>query len=124
MTSPLFKPLQLGAISLSHRVVMAPLTAHLHREGHRDRPAGEDRNRIAARHVWDKQDSRRLQGGNDLSKTRRLFNKGGDQPLLLDENPQGRAPQPDRTGKIARDTQATLKAAKAAIEAAQRTGPR
>src|SRR5215467_573154 len=26
MTSPLFKPLQLGAISLSHRVVMAPLT--------------------------------------------------------------------------------------------------
>jgi len=27
MTSPLFKPLQLGAISLSHRVVMAPLTS-------------------------------------------------------------------------------------------------
>ena len=26
MTSPLFKPLQLGAISLSHRVVIAPLT--------------------------------------------------------------------------------------------------
>src|SRR5262245_66363539 len=26
MTSPLFKPLQLGAISLSHRVVMPPLT--------------------------------------------------------------------------------------------------
>jgi|SRR5215469_6034386 len=26
MTSPLFKQLQLGAISLSHRVVMAPLT--------------------------------------------------------------------------------------------------
>ena len=68
-------------------------------KGHRDRPAGEDRHRIAARHVGDKQDSRRLQGGNHVSKTRRLFNKGGDQPLLLDENPEGHAPQPDRTGQ-------------------------
>src|SRR5215472_7667478 len=34
MTSPLFKPLQLGAISLSHRIVMPPLTRM--RAGHAD----------------------------------------------------------------------------------------
>jgi hypothetical protein len=54
----------------------------------------------------------------ETSKTRGLFNKGGDQPLLLDENPVAIV----RT-KIARETQATLNSAKAAIEAAQRTGP-
>jgi hypothetical protein len=96
--------------------------AHLHRKGHRDRPAGEDRHSIASRHVWDKQDSQRLQGGNNTSKARRFLNEGGNQPLLLNNDPEAKLLNLIGKGKIARETQATLKAAKAAIEAAQAQG--
>src|SRR5262249_53093522 len=70
--------------------------AHLHRKGHRDSPAGEDRHSIASRHVWHKQGSQRLHGGNDISKARRFFNKGGNQPLLLNNDPESQAPQLNR----------------------------
>ena len=73
--------------------------AHLHRKGHRDRPAGEDRHCTASRHVWDKQDSQRLQGGNNISKARRFFNEGGNQPLLLNNDPESQTPQLNRKGQ-------------------------
>jgi len=66
---------------------------------HRDRPAGEDRHRIASRHVWDKQDSQRLQDGNNISKARLFFNEGGNQPLLLNNDPESQTPQLNRKGQ-------------------------
>ena len=93
--------------------------AHLHRERHRNRPARENRYNIAPGHVRNHQDSQDYRVETTLQKL-------GDSSTKIEISHYYSTPTLKAKlinllakGKLARETHATLLAAKAAIEATQ-----
>ena len=70
--------------------------AYVHREGHRNYPVAEDRHCVAGGYIRYEQDSQRLKSGNDVPNAGPSVNQGGDQPLLLNDNPESQASQLNR----------------------------
>src|SRR6266481_3015385 len=96
--------------------------ALLHREGHRNYPAAEDCHCVAGGHIRYQQDSQRLQSGNDVPNARLSSTKVEISHYYSTTTLKAKLLNLIAKGKIARETQATLNAAKATIEAACHAG--
>ena len=96
--------------------------AHVHREGHRNYPAAEDRHGVAGGHIRYQQDSQRLQSGNTFQTLGHRSTKVEISHYYSTTTLKAKVLNLIAKGKIARETQATLNAAKATIEAACRAG--
>ncbi len=80
----------------SYRCYLSGGKHYVHREGHRNYSAAEDRHRVAGGYIRYQQDSPRLQSGNDVPDPWPSVNQGGNQPLLLNDKLESEAPQPNR----------------------------